>query len=102
MLSKNLIPLSEFRASASSLISSLKEQSDKAIVITQNGRAAAVLLSVQEYQELLQTVEDLKSMVSNLLEVTDESKLIPGEEVLRHTKEELERQRKLQEALGAV
>ncbi|MBF6594510.1 MAG: type II toxin-antitoxin system Phd/YefM family antitoxin [Thermaceae bacterium] len=48
VLSKDLISLSEFRANASSLISSLKEQPDKAIIITQNGRAAAVLLSVQE------------------------------------------------------
>jgi prevent-host-death family protein len=88
-LTKDLIPLSEFRANASPVLRRLREEGGT-IVVTHNGKAAAVMMSVQEYQEMLLTIEDLKAMVGNLAGSTDGSKLIPSEQVFREARERRE------------
>ena len=50
-LEKDLIPLSKFRNSYKKYIASLTEEK-RSIVLTQNGKAAAILISPQEYDSL--------------------------------------------------
>jgi prevent-host-death family protein len=50
-VSENIVPLSDFKARASELLKRLA-QTGAPIVITQNGRAAAVLLSPAEFDVL--------------------------------------------------
>lgn len=47
----NVLPLSEFRANTAMYIERLKSESGP-LVITQHGKSSAVLLGVQEYQEM--------------------------------------------------
>ena len=50
-LNRDILPISEFKAQASSLIRDVRE-SNRSIVITQNGEPAAVLISPEEYDFL--------------------------------------------------
>ncbi|HEY8020484.1 MAG TPA: type II toxin-antitoxin system Phd/YefM family antitoxin [Thermoanaerobaculia bacterium] len=50
-LAEDILPIGEFKAQASSVIRNLQE-SNRAIVITQNGRPAAVLITPQEFDRL--------------------------------------------------
>lgn len=50
-LTEDILPIGEFKAQASSVIRKLQE-SNRAVVITQNGRPAAVLISPQEFDRL--------------------------------------------------
>ncbi len=92
-LARDLIPLSEFRANASPVLKRLREKGGT-LVITHNGKAAAVMLGVEEYQEMLLQIEDLKSMVLNLVDTIDDKKLIPHEEVMKRSSERLEHLKK--------
>ncbi|MBM4320205.1 MAG: type II toxin-antitoxin system prevent-host-death family antitoxin [Deltaproteobacteria bacterium] len=50
-LSEDILPISEFKAQAAELLRRVAE-TGRALVITQNGKPAAVLLSPREYDEL--------------------------------------------------
>lgn len=50
-LTEDILPIGEFKAQASSVIRKLQE-SNRAVVITQNGRPAAVLITPQEFDLL--------------------------------------------------
>ncbi len=50
-LSQNILPLSEFRANMASVFDELKK-SNNISVITQNGKAAAVVMSVKSFEKL--------------------------------------------------
>lgn len=50
-LLNNIIPLSEFRQSTKKFITKL-QSSHQPLVLTQNGKSAAVLLSPQDYEQL--------------------------------------------------
>ena len=84
-LTKDLIPLSEFRTNASPVLKRLREDGGT-VVVTHNGKAAAVMMGVAEYQEMQTTIQDLKAMVANLLESVDENKLIPSKTVFEEAK----------------
>jgi len=45
---RSIVPLGEFKAKAASILRAL----DEPVVVTQNGRAAAVLLSPEQFEEL--------------------------------------------------
>ena len=53
-----LMPVSEVKAKLSRLITEVQTRDDE-IVITRNGRAAAVLLSADQFEGWLETVEIL-------------------------------------------
>jgi prevent-host-death family protein len=61
-LTKDIQPLSEFRANASTIIEQVKNE-NRTILITQHGKAAAVLMSVNDYEELIDSVELLKDVI---------------------------------------
>ncbi len=69
-LEKDLIPLSDFRASYKKYITSLSEERNS-IVLTQNGKAAAVLVSPGEYDLLTGKNEVLNLIASRLQEISN-------------------------------
>jgi prevent-host-death family protein len=54
--SKDIRPLSEFRANAAALIQQVR-RSRRPLVLTQHGRSAAVLLDIDEYERLIERAE---------------------------------------------
>ncbi len=56
LLDQDVRPLSEFRARASAFVQQVRE-TKRPLVITQNGRSAAILLDVAEYEKLLARLE---------------------------------------------
>jgi prevent-host-death family protein len=61
-LDKDIMPISEFRANATSLIEQVN-RTKRPLVITQHGKSSAILLDVSEYENLIETVELLKDIV---------------------------------------
>ncbi len=60
-LDKDVRPLSEFRANATSFIDQV-HKTKRPLVITQHGKSAAVLLDVIEYQLLMEKIELLNDI----------------------------------------
>ena len=69
-IEKDLISLSDFRASYKKYITRLSGESSS-IVLTQNGKAAAVLLSPGEYDQLTGKNEVLNLIASRLQEIAN-------------------------------
>jgi len=69
-LETDLIPLSDFRASYKKYITSLSDERNS-IVLTQNGKAAAVLVSPGEYDLLTGKNEVLNLIASRLQEISN-------------------------------
>ena len=63
ILDQDVKPISEFRANAASLVQQVK-RTKRPLVITQQGRSAAVLLDVAEYEKLLAKLELLQDIHS--------------------------------------
>ena len=61
VLDQDVKPISEFRANAASLIQQV-QRTRRPLVITQQGRSAAVLLDVSEYEKLLAKLEVLQDI----------------------------------------
>jgi prevent-host-death family protein len=66
-LKRDLIPVSEFRSNAAALLKRLQE-GDR-LILTQNGKAAGVLLGVDEYQEMEVRMKELETIVFGLLDL---------------------------------
>ena len=64
----NIVPISDLRQGAAALLQKVKE-SREPIVVTQRGRAAAVLLSVDEYERREQDMEILRLLVQGEKEI---------------------------------
>ena len=61
ILDQDVKPISEFRANAASLVQHVRK-TRRPLVITQQGRSAAVLLDVSEYEKLLAKIELLQDV----------------------------------------
>jgi antitoxin YefM len=61
VLDQDVKPISEFRAKAASLVQQV-QRTRRPLVITQQGRSAAVLLDVSEYEKLLAKIELLQDI----------------------------------------
>lgn len=64
-VSEGIVPLGEFKTQASRIIRDIAG-SDKPVVITQNGRPAAVLMSPSAFQELRDRHEFLEAVTEGL------------------------------------
>jgi antitoxin YefM len=84
-LEQDIVPLSDFRANASPLLKRLRE-GGAPVVVTHNGRAAAVMLGVSEYQRLQSELEELRAMVGGLLDAR-QGKTVPHEHVVEAIKQ---------------
>ncbi len=84
-LEQDIVPLSDFRANASPILKRLREGGSP-VVVTHNGRAAAVMLGVSEYQRLQSELEELRAMVGGLLDAR-QGKTVPHERVVQAIKQ---------------
>jgi prevent-host-death family protein len=66
-LERDLVPVSEFRSNAAALLKRVQEGSR--LILTQNGRAAGVLLGVRDYKEMETRLMELEMAVNSLIEV---------------------------------
>jgi prevent-host-death family protein len=86
-ISKDIIPLGEFKAGVSKWLKNI-QQTDHPLIITQNGRPAGVLLSPQEYDNLTYKKQFIES-VARGIDDAESGKVYLKEEI--HT--ELEKAR---------
>lgn len=80
-LSRDIRPLSEFRANTAAFVRQVQE-SHRPLVLTQHGRGAAVLLGIAEYEQLLERAELLEDIR------TAEAQLGRGEGISHETAEQ--------------
>ena len=64
----NIVPISDLRQGAAALLKKVKE-SREPVIVTQRGRAAAVLLSIDEYERREKDNEILKLLVQGEKEI---------------------------------
>ena len=81
--------ISEFRANAATLIERV-QQDNHPLILTQHGNGVAVLLSVVEYDRLLDEIQVLKDIAAAQRELAD-GKGIEHEEARRLLKERIKR-----------
>ncbi len=70
-IEKDIVPLSKFRSSYKQYISSLEDAERNSLVLTQNGKAAAVLLSPREYDRLNEKQEVMNLIAVRLQEIAN-------------------------------
>lgn len=70
-IEKDLISLSDFRSSYKKYITRLSKEKNS-IVLTQNGKAAAVLVSPREYDQLTGKNDILSLIASRLQEIAND------------------------------
>ena len=67
-LQRDILPVSDFRANASSVIAQVTE-TGRPVVLTQRGRSAAVLLDVGVYQSMVDEIEALRDVIAARVEL---------------------------------
>ncbi len=83
-LDTDIRSLSDFRANTASYVQKVKSDR-RPLVLTQNGRSAAVLVDVEEYQRLLDKVELLEELAQAKNEL-DRGEGIPHDELFKKIK----------------
>jgi len=58
---EDIRPLSEFRSNVAEVVGHVRD-TKRAVILTQHGRSAAVLLDVESYEKLLEEVELLRDV----------------------------------------
>ncbi len=89
VLDQDVKPISEFRANAASLVQQV-QRTRRPLVITQQGRSAAVLLAVSEYEKLLAKLELLQD-VHTAEEQIDSGRGLPQAAARKKALERLDR-----------
>jgi len=79
-VSENIIPVSEFKARAAEWLRRLSRSSEP-LVITQNGKAAGVLLSPAAYDEFVERYQFMKAVEQGLSDV-DSGRVTSHEDVV--------------------
>jgi prevent-host-death family protein len=69
-LTQDLIPLSEFKTHASKILNQI-QRSKRSVVITQNGKAAGVLLHPEEFDRLYEQEDFLSALAEGLEDMRD-------------------------------
>lgn len=88
-LSEDILPLGEFKTQASRILRQLRT-SRRPVVITQNGRPAAVLITPEDFDELHERNRVIAAVNEGLTDV-EAGRVFEDEEVDRILDEELER-----------
>jgi len=70
-IEKDIVSLSKFRSSYKDYISSFEDAERSSLVLTQNGKAAAVLLSPREYDRLKEKQEVMNLIAVRLQEIAN-------------------------------
>jgi PHD/YefM family antitoxin component YafN of YafNO toxin-antitoxin module len=71
-IEKDIIPLSTFRTSYKKYITSFEETERNSLILTQNGKAAAVLLSPKAYDKLIEKQEIMSLIACRLQEIANQ------------------------------
>ena len=77
--SSDVQPLSAFRANAAGFIQQVRE-TKRPLVLTQNGKSAAVVLDVEEYEALVEEVELIRD-IREAREQLERGEGIPHEQI---------------------
>lgn len=80
-LSEDILPLGEFKTQASRVLRQLKE-SQRPVIITQNGRPAAVLISPQDFDQMRERERFMAAVREGLADV-EAGRLLDSDEVRR-------------------
>ena len=88
-LNEDILPISEFRSNAAELVRGVREKR-RALVLTQRGRSAAVLLDVTDYEDLLDEVDLLRD-VQTAQKQLDAGKAVPHDKARRQILKTLSR-----------
>jgi antitoxin YefM len=80
-LSEDVVPLTEFRNGAAEMLEKLKK-TRRPLILTQRGRSAAVVEDIKEYENKMELLELLHSVVRGI-EAVDEGDRIPHQEAMR-------------------
>lgn len=67
-LDTDIRPVSEFRANAAGLIDQVKS-SGRPLVLTQHGRSAAVVLDVNDFQQMVDEIEVLRDIQTSVQQI---------------------------------
>jgi len=86
-LTTDIQPVTEFRANTSEILESLKKR-HRTIILTQYGRPAAVLESVEEYQRKQEELRFMKGLVAGLRDI-DSDQVIDGEDFFQGLKKRI-------------
>ena len=86
-LTADIRPVTEFRTNTSEILESLKKNR-RTIVLTQHGRPAAVLESVEEYQRKLDELRFMKGLVAGLRDI-ESNPVVDGEVFFQSLKSRL-------------
>jgi prevent-host-death family protein len=78
-ISRNIISLSEFKNKASSMLHEV-QNSNRPIVITQNGKAAAVLISPADFDLLTEQIRFVDAVKRGLTDVQN-GRMLPDEDL---------------------
>lgn len=87
LLSEDVLPIAEFKAQASGVLRKLR-QHHRPVVITQNGRPAAVLITPEEFDQMRER-EHFMAAVREGLADSEAGRVLEDEEVERILDEEL-------------
>ncbi|MCB2198536.1 type II toxin-antitoxin system Phd/YefM family antitoxin [bacterium] len=79
-ISGRIIPISEFKQRSADLVKRLHSERDP-LILTQNGRAAAVLVSPEEYDRLTRREEYLEAVAAGVAQA-DSGQLLTTSQVL--------------------
>jgi prevent-host-death family protein len=88
-LALDIQPLSAFRKEASSFIDRLQE-SRRPLVLTRNGKSAAVVLDAGEYERMMEQIELLED-VSAAREQISRGETVPQSKALEYVSERVRR-----------
>lgn len=69
-LDQDIRPLSEFRAGVATFFKQIQE-TKRPLVITQHGKGVGVLLGVEEYEEMQETIELLQDVQKSVSQIND-------------------------------
>ena len=78
-ISQNIVSLSDFKNKASKMLHEI-QSSHRPLVITQNGKAAAVLISPSDFDFLTEQVQFVDAVQSGLADVQN-GRLLPDEDL---------------------
>ena len=84
-VSEDVVPITDFRQNSAKIVARLRK-SCRPIVVTQRGRAAAVLESVEEYEQRLERLE-LFEKVNRWLRALERGEVVSHREAMRRLKE---------------
>ena len=79
-MSEHILSLSDFKADASQLLKRMQNEDATPLVLTQNGRASAVVQSYDDYQLMQQSVAMLKLVAMSEADIAA-GRVTPHEEV---------------------